>query len=145
MYLFGTEVDYNIAKPFVSPRILLHKYIYNNENNIYDLISLIQKHINGSEIVPDIENRSIMIKIKKSAMKQYPNFTHSTLFYYNIFDSIFRKYFFNMKFKDLFNNPKLTEEELCVKDLIGVLEYGNIATNLYNITCLNDNIVILQL
>lgn len=123
-------------------KIILHTYIYNNEVNLNPLLLGLQS-IDPFNIIYDINNRSINIKMKKTSMKKYENYNNSILFYYDFFNKHMSQYLYQLssdiaKYLQLANNVSITEDEvMCI-----------IQNNIYSfftLTLLSDNFIIIHL
>lgn len=136
--IFNKGVDLEILNT-TELRLLLHKYFYNNINDINELMSIINGAIDTLSIDYNDESKSIAIKIKKTSMKRNSNFTHNTDYYYPIFNEIFRQFFAN-NLRGIIEAAKTDHYNTDT-----LYNYISLIPGIYNITCMSDNIVILYL
>lgn len=112
-------------------RVLMYNKGYlNKPEYINTLIDIINKYISTMDVSYSTSDFTITVKIKKTAMKKYPNFSHNVMYYYGIFNTIFREFVDGL--------------ELYYDNSIPPIDSGEIS-GLYNLTCVSDNIIIVHL
>lgn len=115
-------------------RVLLHNYIYNDQNNIEmiiqgfcDLLDIIKLQYNNF-------NRSIILSINSDIY-------HNKSWFYNLTDSAMRK--FLIKTVPSIN---CTEEEKIYKDMINnLLNTESKLSRLYNLAIISNNCIVIYL
>ena len=121
-------------------RLLYHQYVYNDNANIELLKSIIMQNIDTLSCDYDQEKNTISIRIKKTSMKKNSDFEHSTIYYYYIFNNIFRHYLMNTM---CIIDPILKDTEY--GSINNILENALNVNTMYNLTCMSDNIIMIYL
>lgn len=126
-----------------SIRLLLHDHLYSDIENV----NLLIKYLNVIDLF-NIEynetDKTIHLKIKKTNMKKYPNYSHNVSFYYGLFNQILITFFYD-KYDDL---CKIFNTYSCQYGISPSIEYlldNRIISMIYTITSILDNIVIIHL
>lgn len=127
-YINNNEISY-----MTEFRKFLYTNIYIDENLLLKLVSYLTNSLSVINHELDIENKVIKFKIRKSIYKKKSSFTHNVLYYYPIINEAFRNFIADMALNCLINNETLN-----------FINNSNISL-LYNITCIDDNIIIIQL
>ena len=137
-------VDYNQSQDSLSNltelRLLYHQYLYSDISNIELLKSIIMQNIDILSCDYDNTKNTISIRIKKTSMKKNSNFEHSTIYYYNIFNNIFRHFMMSTMciIDPILKDTKYGSIDYILKNAINV-------NTMYNLTCISDNIIIIYL
>jgi len=117
-------------------KILLHKHFYNRDT-IQELMNIFQSSFDLFGIEYDDSSKIIQMKIKKTNIKKIPNYSHSSLFYYNIINPImFGFYSENLESIMRANTDNCNLGYIWMEDKVQML---------YNITVIGDNIINIQL
>ena len=121
-------------------RLLFHHHVYNDDNNIEQLKQIIENNIDALSIDYNNTQRIVSIKIKKTSMKKNSNFEHTTFYYYNIFENIFRQYIglYTSQINPFLHNTEFMSIQY-------ILNSDTSMRTMYNIACVSDNIVVLYL
>lgn len=126
-------------------RILLYNHFYSNQTVINSIINSIVERFDLFSINYNECNHSIELKIKKTNIRKNPSFSHTSTYYYTIFNSIFHNILYSNK-NMLENIVSEYKETYCLdgNEVDFILQLDNISM-LLNITTLSDNIVIIYL
>lgn len=131
-----SQLKYNFNM-ISSARIALNRWFY-NEDIINNLIQLIQNTFETFTVLYDCNTNAINIKIKKTNLKKNDSsYVHCTQYYYPIINTIF---------KTLFNTYKNELVDIFgVDDITEFLSSDSFISNMYSLTTLLDNIIIIKL
>ena len=121
-------------------RLYLHQYFYNTES-IGVLTDLLNKALPIFNLEYSPNDKTFIIKIKKTDIKQFrKDFNHTSMFYYPIMDGIFFNLFHLFSVDKIFNSVNIDD-----KFVLDFFNNINCMKLLYNITTESDNIIIITL
>lgn len=112
----------------------LHQYFY--PNYISELISDISSNIDLFNIEVG-EDFSIVLKIKKTSIKKFGDYSHDSSFYYNIMNELL----LNFLQRNINTISTIVDSNMNLSNLIN----SNTINLYYNITTLGDNIICIYL
>lgn len=121
-------------------KIVLHTYIY-NDLNIAQLIDNILE-IDPFSIVYNSNDRSINIKMKKTSIKKYQDYSNDLSFFYNFFSSYIYNNLLSL-IPNIINCMNLQNINITQEQIMQV--FSNNLYNFYTLTLLNDNFIIIHL
>lgn len=143
MFINDKSYSTNLPDTHSIRYILFLKYY--NTVYIEKLKEIISKYIDCLSIDYDSYKYSFIVKIKKTSMRKLhgPRFTHQPTSYYPIISEIF--FNFINEIKDGLKNELMTlnQDPLIVDRLL--TSDGTKLNNLCHITCISDNILIINL
>lgn len=125
-------------------RYLLFTNLYGNEAFINSLTGIITKHIDCLNVNYSATDFTYTIKIKKTAMRKNHGFDHNPRYYYQIIPNIFREFF---QINQTAILSVLSQKYANAQEIINSLITSNFycLANLCQISCIDDNILIIKL
>lgn len=124
-------------------RYLLFSHLYSNPVFIQNLTDIISRNIECLSVEYSPSKYTFTIKIKKTSMRKFHGFDHNPNFYYQLIPNIFLEF---IKTNEQMVLECLRERYDNPIDIINQL-YANpyILSNICQVSCIADNILIIKL
>ncbi len=143
MYIENKNYETNLLDAHTIRHILFTEY-YSNRSFIDELSDLIKSNIQVINIDYDELRYSFTIRIKKTTMRKMQGFKQDSTFYYRIIPNIFYEFIKNHE-SDFINSLRNRGYEDPVKTINNLYENKNIMNTLCFITCISDNVIMIDL
>lgn len=146
--MFINNKQYNVDLTNINKlKYVISVAICNSPEMIDQLMSIIKKYIEYLDISFDLSAFAIIVKIKKTAMRKMYKFKHEPSYYYDFTRKIFLE--FIQQNEQLILNRLATLDSN--NDYVKAKEYLNyvygspsILANICHVTCIGDNVLIIN-